>query len=93
MDTFSWAVVHVGDSFVDDCTVVMQVVVEFAFVDQLGVIWIYGLDFYSHFQVGFGIDRLVDLAECAFVNFFGDFEVFANFFNHLWHVASTKNLK
>jgi hypothetical protein len=38
MNTFGGAVVNIGDSLVDDGRVVVEVVVEFALVDELGVV-------------------------------------------------------
>lgn len=53
----------------------MQIVVEFAFVDQL---WMFGVGrfyFNRNFEVSFGVDGLVDLAKCTLVNFSDDFEI------------------
>lgn len=38
MVTFGGAVVNVGNSLVNDCGVVVQVVVQFALVNQLGMV-------------------------------------------------------
>ena len=77
--TFSGAVVDVGDSLVDDGGVVVEVVVKFAFVDELGVVGVDWLNFDSDLEVGLGVDGLVDLSEGAFVDFSDDLEVLAYF--------------
>lgn len=63
----------------------MKVVVEFALVNQLRVVRADGLDFDCHFEVGLGVDGLVDLAKSALVNLSDDFEVFSHLLKHLRH--------
>lgn len=55
----------------------MEVVVQLAFVDKLRMIGVGGLDFDSHFEIGFGVDGLVDLPESTLVDFADNFEVLA----------------
>lgn len=86
--TFGGTVVNIGDSLVNDCGVVVQVVVEFALVDELWVIGVCGFDFDGDFEVGFGVDGLVNLAEGSFIDLSDDLEVFTNLFKHLGHLDS-----
>jgi len=63
----------------------VEVVVEFALVDELGM---FGVDWFHldcHFQVGLGVYGLVDFAECTLVDLADDLEVFAHFLQHLRH--------
>ena len=85
MSTFGRAVVDVRDTFIDDGGVVVEIVVKFALIDELGMISVDRLNFDSHFEVGSGIDGLIDFPEGAFINFFNYFKVLANFLKHLWH--------
>ncbi len=85
MVTFGGAVVNVGNSLVDDCGVVVQVVVEFALVNKLWVIGVCRLDFHSHFQVGLGVNGLVNLAKGALIDLSDDLEVLAYLLKHLGH--------
>ncbi len=85
MSTFGGAVVDVGDALVDDGAVVMEVVVEFALIDQLGVFGVHRLYLHSHLQVGLGVDGLVDLSECTFVDLPNHFEVLPYLLQHLRH--------
>lgn len=64
----------------------MQVIVELAFIDELWMVGIDRLDFDGDFEVGFGVDGLVDLTEGSFIDLSDDLEVFSNFFQHLWHL-------
>ncbi len=89
--TFSGAVVNVGDSLVDDCGVVVEVVVEFAFVNQLRVVSSGRFNFYCNFQVGLGVDGLVDLSESSLVDLPDDLEVFSHLLKHLRHSHSVIN--
>ena len=63
----------------------MEVVVEFALIDELRMICVDGFDFDGNFEVGARVDGLVYFAKCALINFFDDFKVLANFLKHLWH--------
>ena len=90
--TFSGTVVNIWNSLVDDGGVVVEVVVEFAFVDELGVVGICGLDLNCDFEVGFGVDGLVDLSEGSLINFADDLEVLADFLKHLGHSLSLTHL-
>ncbi len=83
--TFGGAVVDVGDSLINNCRIVMKVVVEFTLVNKLRVFGIYGLNFHCNFEIGLGIDGLVDLSEGSFINLANDFEVLANLLQHLRH--------
>lgn len=65
----------------------MEVVVEFALVDELRVIGVDWLDFYGNFEVGLGIDGLVDFSKGALIDLANDFEVLADLLKHLWHIA------
>jgi hypothetical protein len=87
-DTFGGTVVNVGDSLVNNCGVVVEVVVEFAFVNELWVIRVCGFDFDGHFQVCFGVNGLVNLSEGSFIDLSDDLEVFTNLFKHLGHLDS-----
>ena len=84
-DTFGGAVVDVGDPFVDDGGVIVEVIVELAFINELRVVSVDGLDFDSDFKVGASVNGLVDLPKGSFVNFSDNFKIFAYFFQHLWH--------
>ena len=86
--TFGGTVVNVGDSLVDDCGVIVEVVVELALVDQLWVIGVCGFDFDGDFQVGFGVDGLVNLPEGSFIDLSDDLEVLTHLFKHLGHLDS-----
>lgn len=63
----------------------MQVVVQFALINELGVVGVDRFYFDRNLQVCFGIDSLVDLAKSALVDFADDFEVLSDFLDHLWH--------
>lgn len=69
----------------------MEVVVEFTFVNELWVVRVGGLDFNSDLKVGLGVDGLVDLPKGALIDFPDDFEVLADFFQHLRHCGSVVN--
>lgn len=71
----------------------MEVVVEFAFINKLGVIRVGGFDFDGDFEVGFGVDSLVDFPEGSLIDFSDDFEVLAHFLKHLRHSHSVINNK
>ena len=64
----------------------MQVVVQFALVDQLRARGIHRFEFYSHLQVGLCVYALVDFAESALVDFAQDFVVFTHLLHHLRHL-------
>lgn len=63
----------------------MQIVVEFALIDELWMIGVNRLDFYCNLKVSFGVDGLVNLPEGTLINFFDNFKVLSNFFQHLRH--------
>lgn len=63
----------------------MEVVVEFALVDELRVFSVDGLHLDCHFEVSLGVDGLVDLSEGALIDLPDDLEVFAHFLQHLRH--------
>ena len=69
----------------------MEVVVEFAFVNQLRMIRVGGLNFDSDFEVGLGVDSLEDLSESSFIDLSNDLEVFADLLKHLRHSYSVIN--
>jgi hypothetical protein len=85
MVTFGGAVVNVGNSLVNDCGVVVQVVVQFALVNQLGMVRVCRLDFHRHFQVCLGVNGLVNLSKGTFIDLPDDLEVFAYLLKHLGH--------
>jgi hypothetical protein len=86
--TFGGTVVNIGNPLVNNCRVVVEVVVEFAFVDELWVIRVCGFDFDGHFQVCFGVDGLVNLSKGSFIDLSDDLEVFTDLFKHLGHLDS-----
>jgi hypothetical protein len=86
--TFSWTVIDVGNSLIDDSRIVVEIVVKLAFIDQLRMIWVYRLDFDGDFKVCFGVDGLIYLPEGSLINFPDDLEVFSNLLKHLRHVCS-----
>lgn len=63
----------------------MQVIVEFALVDELGVFCVDGFDLHRYFEVCLCVYGLVDLPEGALVDLADDFEVFTHLFQHLRH--------
>lgn len=69
----------------------MQIVVELALIDQLGVIGVDWLNLDGHLQVGPGVHSLEDLPKSTLINFSENLEVFAHFFQHLWHVSPFLN--
>ncbi len=69
----------------------MEVIVEFAFVNQLRMVSSSGFNFDCNFQVGLGIDGLVDLSESSFVDLSDDLEVFSHLLKHLRHSHSVIN--
>ena len=76
--TFGRTVVNVGNSLVDDCGIIVEVVVKLAFVYQLGVFGIDGFYFHCNFKIGLGVDCLIDLSEGSLINLSDDFEVLAD---------------
>ena len=93
MSTFGGAVVGVGNALIYNGGIVVEVVVEFAFVEKLRVLAVYGLEFDGHFQVGLDVDSLVDFSEGALVDFTQNFVVFANFLGHLRHNNKNESKK
>jgi hypothetical protein len=63
----------------------VKIVVKFALIDELGVFGIRGLNFDSYLKVGLGVDGLEDLSESALINLADNFEIFADFLQHLRH--------
>ena len=57
----------------------MQVVVEFALVDELGMLGVNPFGLHRHLKVGLGVDRLEDLTEGALTDLLDDLEVLAHF--------------
>ncbi len=76
--TFGGAVVNVGDSLVDDCGIIVEVVVKLAFVYQLGMFGVHGFYLHCNFKIGLGVDCLVDLSESSLINLSDDFEILAD---------------
>lgn len=76
--TFGRTVVNVGNSLVDDCGIIVEVVVKLTFVYQLGVFGIDGFYLHCNFKIGLGVDCLVDLSEGSLINLSDDFEVLAD---------------
>jgi hypothetical protein len=66
----------------------VEVIVEFAFVDQLRMIGVDRLYFDGHFKIGFGVDSLEDLSKGSLINLSDDLEVFSHFLKHLRHSFS-----
>ena len=77
--TFGRTVVNIGNSLVDDCGIIVEVVVKLAFVYQLGVFGIDGFYLDCNFKIGLGVDCLINLSEGPFINLSDDFEVLADF--------------
>jgi hypothetical protein len=61
----------------------VEIVVELAFVDELGVFRIDALSLDCHLEVRLGVDGLKDLPEGPLAYLLDDFEVFANFLKFL----------
>ena len=76
--TLGGAVVNVGNSLINDGGIIVEVVVEFAFVYQLGMFGIDGLYFYCNLEICLGVDCLVDFSEGSLIDLSDDFEVFAD---------------
>jgi len=66
----------------------VKIVVELAFINQLGMIRVDRLNFDSDFKVGFGVDGLINLSKGSLINFSDDFEVLSDFLKHLRHCSS-----
>lgn len=66
----------------------MQVIIKFALVNELGMVRVDGLDFDGDFEVGLGVDGLINLSESPFVNLSDDLEVLSHFLKHLRHSGS-----
>ena len=77
--TFGRTVVNVGNSLIDDCGIIVEVVVKLTFVYQLGVFGIDGFYLDCNFKIGLGVDCLINLSEGPFINLSDDFEVLADF--------------
>ena len=48
------------------------------------------LDFDSNFEVGSGVDGLIDFSESPLIDFANNFEVLADFLQHLRHSCLNK---
>ena len=70
----------------------MKVIVEFALIHQLRVFSGALLEFDGNFEVGLGVDPLVDLSEGSLIKFLDNFVVLANLLRNLWH-RTQYNLK
>ena len=68
----------------------MKVIVEFALIHQLRVLSIALLEFDGNFEVGLGVDPLVDLSEGSLIKFLDNFVVLANLLRNLRHLISIK---
>lgn len=79
MITFGGTVVNVRNSFVNNCGVIVQVVIKLALINKLRVIRVDWFDLYSDFQISLGVDGLVNLAERSFIDLSGDLEVLSYF--------------
>jgi hypothetical protein len=77
--TFCRTVVNVGNSLVDNCGIIVEVVVKLAFIYQLGVFGIDGFYLHCNFKIGLGVDCLINFSEGPFINLPDDFEVLADF--------------
>jgi len=77
--TFGRAVVNVRNSFINDGGIIMEVVVEFAFVYQLRVFSVHRFNLHGNFKICLSVDGLVDFSEGSFINLPDDFEVLADF--------------
>ena len=65
--TLGRTVVDVGDTFVDDCRVIMKVVVKFTFVQQLRMFRVFGFKLYRHLEVRLCVNALIDFSKGTFV--------------------------
>ena len=63
----------------------MEIVVEFALIDQLGMIRIDRLNFDGDFQVSPSVDGLIYFSEGSFLNFPNYFETLSDLLQWLWH--------
>jgi len=70
----------------------VKVIVEFALIHQLRVFSGALLEFDGNFEVGLGVDPLVDLSEGSLIKFLDNFVVLANLLRNLWH-RTQYNLK
>jgi len=70
----------------------VEVIVEFALIHQLRVLSVALLEFDGNFEVGLGVDPLVDLSEGSLIKFLDNFVVLANLLRNLWH-RTQYNLK
>ena len=68
----------------------MEVVVQFALIHQLRVLSIALLEFDGNFEVGLGVDALIDLSKGSLIKFFDNFVVLTNLFRNLRHLISIK---
>ena len=70
----------------------MEVIVQLTLIHQLGVFGVADLKLDGNFEVGLGVDALVDLAEGSLIEFLDNFVVLAYFFRYLRH-RSTQEFK
>jgi len=68
----------------------VKVIVEFALIHQLRVFSGALLEFDGNFEVGLGVDPLVDLSEGSLIKFLDNFVVLANLLRNLRHLISIK---
>lgn len=76
--TFSRAIINVGNSLINNCGIIVEVVVKLAFVYQLGMFGVNGLNLHSNFKIGLGVDCLVDFSKGSLINLPDDFEILAD---------------
>jgi hypothetical protein len=76
--TLCGAIVDVGDTLIDNRGVIVEVIVQLAFIKKLRVISVSGLKFDGNLEVSLGVDALIDLSESAFTNFTDQFEIFSD---------------
>ena len=63
----------------------MQVIVQFAFIKELRMLSVGGLEFDCHLEVGFSVDALVNLAKGAFTDLSDQFEILSYFLRQMGH--------
>jgi hypothetical protein len=66
----------------------VKVVVEFALVHKLRMFCVGWLEFDGNFEIGLGVDALVDLSEGSLIELADDFVILADLFRNLRHSFS-----
>ena len=66
----------------------MEVIVQLTLVEELWMLSGSILEFNSDFEVGLGIDALIDLPESPFSYFFDYLKILANFLREVGHVIN-----